>query len=454
MENNILSLEEALVIADLFDRFGDSKSADAIDDYISKFASTNDTIKQAGLFKNLMRKLVGFGKSVFFKVYRELYAEAKKAMEQLDEKVADINDEYKQIRQDFKYHDLEGWRGRVHQLGLQDSKKIMNGFDRAYGKLVQYLGIKGDKETDTSSPDSALEKLPDLGQEPAQETEQEQDKGLWSRQTPGAQEGWNEVAKNIAYNPSLGAMRFDKKYFNYLLGKHLAVDGTENVRYWSAYADSQQPLDGRLKEMMGEDEWQYREQDDFVYLFPKKRGSDVGAPAVEVVPEESLPDPELPMPPKEQKEEFLAQQHEEETELTEEIKQEEPPEVKQEEPSEDVKQEEPKKDEDTFEISEIEEMTAPKEPETNRVWVRLQSPIRRGKNVYYVFSLLKSTSAKKYERQNKGTIVGDQSLTQFLDTARTKNFAGHTAGGKRIFLPADAQLREHYMNELKEQWEK
>lgn len=447
-ELNILSLEEAITLANLLDRAGEVKSADAVDEYIVKMAQTNDIIKQAGLFKNLMRKLFGYGKTVFFKVYRDLYNEAKKSMKQLDEKIGQINKEYKDIKSDFKHHDLEGWRGRVHNLNLTDGPEIMRNFDQAYGKLVQYLGISGKEvKKDEEKDVSQIGKLPDL----TPQTENIKSPEYWGRQTPGAEEGWSEIARSIAFNPSSGGLRFDKKYFNYLLGKHISTDGTGNVKYWSSYDEKQQPLQGRLKDLMGTGIWNAKEHGDYIMLFPENRGSDVGSPVVnKVYPEEDVfEDPKLPMPGPAEESVLMS-------------------------PYEDLegKTKTPKEKEEKQENTEVlkktktpaESVTKPKgpvvppeiageksSPKDKRIWMELsEADFRKGDKVK-VYSYVLPAVAKKYSRLGKGQDVSS-SMGDFLNTALNKDFDYHKAGGKRVFLPYDDDKRQKRIEELKAEW--
>lgn len=463
--NEFLSIKEAMVFADIFDKMGETHNADVMDEYIRKMGEANgDIIKQAGLFRNMLRRLVGFGKKVFFKVYRELYEKAQEAQKLLDNRVKEINDQYNQIRDDLRNYDLEGWRGRIYALNLSDSKNIMRDFDASYGKLVQYLGITGESEEKDVGEKSQIEKLPNIIKEEPESVEEEvegEKPEYWTRMTPGAKEGWNEVARSVAFNPSQGSLRIDKNYFNYLLGKHLKTDGAGNVSYYSVYSTKQQPIGGKLKEMMGEDEWETKEIENYVYLTPKTRGLPVGAPPVET-PEVSVEEepkfeaPKLPKPegykepaeiPIEEEEKPVEVPEEEILTPIEEIKEEEKPvevpETKEELPEEITEEEKPA-EKPKEEISFL-----PRETTKNYVWFK-KKPRRKGGKLLSRYSKILENTANKNQKALKGEIVEDTRTTSILDKLIPAEVPGHKPNTNIFFLPADQK-------ELKEQmdlWEK
>jgi len=477
--DDAISVREAALFGDLFDEIGDFHNANLMDDYIIKMAEADgDLIKQAGLFKNLLKKLVGFGKRIFFKVYRELYTKAKEAQERLDDRIDKINEAHSGIKKDLRYHDLEGWRGGIYSLKLADSKDIMGEFDIAYGKLVQYLGLTGksekskDGKPSTKEKDkSQIEKLPDLskpegeaGKEVSTEEESGPEGASWERMTPYAKEGWSELAKSVAFNPSSGGLRFDKKYFDYLLGKHLSTDGRGNVRYWSSYKEQKQPMGGKLKDVMGEDEWDMSYDTDYVFLYPKSRGTDVGAPPVEVETvepegEEDLgfKSPELPKP---EEEIFPLTQKKETT-----------PEIPQEDlgksPTEEVFPLTKKKEvapEDTSEEDieetpgEVVEKTpaeelAKKQNPREGLWIERKRPQRQKDGELWTrFTKVYPVTAQRYERAGTGAIVQDSGIISFLDNATPRQFPGHTENVSKVWLPTDLEKRKQYIEVAEGSW--
>jgi hypothetical protein len=497
-DDDILSVKEATLFADLFDEIGEHSNANLMDDYIRKFALTEgDLIKQAGLFKNLLRKLVGFGKRVFFKVYRELYAKAKEAQKLLDDRIDEINETYDNIKKDLRYHDLEGWRGGIYALKLEDSKDIIGDFDIAYGKLVQYLGLTGEtKDKSKKKDESQIGKLPDLSKPEGEETEEPgteepgteepgtEEPGAekatsWERMTPGAQEGWTELAKSVAFNPSSGGIRFDKKYFDYLLGKHLSTDGAGNVKYWSSYKEQKQPMGGKLKDMMGEDAWDMKQDKNYVYLFPKTTGTDVGAPTIEMPESEKevkFEDPKLPVPEEGSpfarkpapEEEVFPLTDKKETKLEDLIK-----ETPEEEAPEEVfpltDKKEPKLEdilEETPEEKEVPEKEAPEKVEKSpaaelvrkqnpreALWIERSKPQRQKDGELWTrFTKVYPTTAQRYETSGTGKIVSEPDTIAFLDNATPRQFPGHSANVNKLWLPTDLDRRKQYVEMAETNW--
>jgi hypothetical protein len=469
--DEILSVKEAALFADLFDDIGEFHNANLMDEYIRKMGEAqDDLIKQAGLFRNLLRKLVGFGKRIFFKVYRELYAKAKEAQQRLDDRVSEINKAYDNIKKDLRYHDIEGWRGGIYSLGLEDSKEIVGDFDVAYGKLIQYLGLTGEsgKGKPPEGDLSQIEKLPDV-EKP--EVVPGAEVGKWERETSGAKEGWNEIARNIAFNPSQGALRFDRKYFDYLLGKHISTDGAGNVRYWSSYKEDKQPLQGKLKEMMGDSVWNLKEDENFAYLYPTERGTETGAPPVETPETDVESEFEEPELPKDEKVYPLTK------------KKEKPAEVSQEELEEGLEEvsEEPEipetTEEETPEEPETTEEEAPEEPKTTEelekpeegptaelvqrqsprqtVWIeKARAQRKKDGELWTRFTKVYPGTAQRYQKEGRGRAVQDPDLISFLDKAVPQKFPGHSANVSKIWLPADLEKREKYIEMAEQNWAK
>lgn len=441
-----MDAKEAAFLADLCDRIGDYHTANLIDEYIVKMAESNgDLIKQAGLFRNLIKKLVGFGKRVFFKVYRELYSKAVEAQTRLDARVAEINKAQSDIKKDLKYHDLEGWRGGIYALNLSDAKEIMGDFDMAYGKLIQYLGLTGESEKgevpSETEEKSQIGKLPDFsGGESATESERK-------RMTPGAEKGWVEMARTLSFNPTQGSIRFDKTYFNYLLGKHITTDGAGNVRYWSSYSEQKQPMNGKLKDLMGDDEWDMKEDKNFVYLYPKTRGTDIGAPPVqrkEVEEDLGFENPEIPKPSAQM------EKHIEKAPVTP-VEQKEVP---QENAGTEGKLEEviEKPEEVTEEKSPVAELVQKQSPR-KAVWVEIARPHRQKDGELWTrFTKVYPVTAQKYERSGRGKVLEDPSVTFFLDQAIPKQFPGHSANVSKVWLPTDLDRRKEYIALAQKNW--
>lgn len=472
-EEEILSIKEAAFFADLFDDIGEFHNANLMDEYIKKMGEVQgDMVKQAGLFRNLLRKLVGFGKRVFFKVYRELYAKAKDAQARLDDRIDEINSTYKNIRKDLKYHDLEGWRGGIFSLNLSDSKEIMGDFDVAYGKLISYLGLtgkseemKGREETKEKKNLSQIEKLPDAGGDGGPEEGHEHRPG-WERETPGSREGWSEVARSVAFNPSQGALRFDRKYFDYLLGKHLSTDGAGNVKYWSSYKEQKQPMGGKLKDLMGDESWSLKEDKNYVYLYPQSRGTDVGAPPVATPEsEEETYEAEFESPtlPKEEEVIPLTKRKEKRTEEPEETTE---PEVEEKSPeieeSEEVTEEEvpegavpEETEEKTTEKKTPAVDLAERQSPRQALWVERTRPERKKDGELWTrFTKVYPPAAKKYEKEGKGSVVQDQDLISFLDNAIPMAFPGHSANVSKVWLPTDLDRRKEYIGNAERLWAK
>jgi hypothetical protein len=492
-DDEILSIKEAAFFADLFDDIGEYHNANLMDEYIQKMGTAqDDIIKQAGLFRNLLRKLVGFGKRIFFNVYRELYAKAKEAQARLDDRVDEINEAYKNIKKDLKYHDLEGWRGGIFAMNLGDSKEIMGDFDIAYGKLVRYLGLTGESEKgkeEVKKPKdlSQIEKLPDVGG-PSEETLPEEGgpAGSWERQTPGAKEGWSEIARSVAFNPSQGALRIDRKYFDYLLGKHLSTDGAGNVKYWSSYGEQKQPMQGKLKDMMGDSAWKMKEDKNFVYLYPLERGSDTGAPPVQPKEDEKTYEAEFESPefPKEDEKvypltrrkkrpeetseepeeapEEVPEEPEETPEEVEETPEEveetpEEPEETPEEPGEEVEEEVPEGAVLEEEPEETEERSpkslVQRQSPRQAIWVERTRPERKKDGeLWSRFTKVYPSTARRYEKQGKGNVLQDPDLISFLDKAVPQQFPGHSTNVTKVWLPSDLERRKQYVEMAERNW--
>lgn len=467
--DDIISTKEAALFADLFDEIGEYRNANFMDDYIHKMAEAEgDLVKQAGLFRNLLKKLIGFGKRVFFKVYRELYAKAKEAQDRLDDRIDIINETYGNIKKDLRYHDLEGWRGGIYALKLADSKDIMGDFDIAYGKLIQYLGLTGEsekskKEKSPTGEKSQLEKLPDLSK--PEEGEAGAAGTSWERMTPGAKEGWTELARSVSFSPSQGALRLDKKYFDYILGKHLSTDGAGNVRYWSSYKEQKQPMGGKLKDLMGEDEWEVKEDKDNVFLYPKSRGSEKGAPPVETPnPDEELefespkiPKPEGVTPLTEKKEPSLEKTLEE---VPEEVF---PLTKRKKAPEETPESETPEEETPESETPESETPEAPekspaaelvkKQSPREAVWIERMRPQRQKDGELWTrFTKVYPITAQRYERAGTGRVVQDPVISLFLDNAIPRQFPGHAANVSKLWLPTDLDKRKQYVEMAERNW--
>jgi hypothetical protein len=277
------SIKEAVMLADLFDSAGEYETAALLDEFVDNAASSSDDIvKQAGFWANLLKRLKGRSKRIFFSVYRELHDKAKNAQEALDEEVSRINDEFKTIKKHLKLYELVDWRYQAQKLGLANIEEIMSGYDQTYAKLIGFFDIfKKKDEEGEGKPEKELtpiEKLPGVPR---------------GERIPGAEEGWVRLdprTTSIQKNEKTEDLRIDFNKFQDYLGLHLGMPGKNKVRFVEHKGKLGRLED--LKEFMGTDIWNITGTDDkWVYLSKTAPPKETEVPTE---PEEEAPVPEEP----------------------------------------------------------------------------------------------------------------------------------------------------------------
>lgn len=254
---DVPSIKEAITLADLFDSIGEYETAALLDEFV-KNATSGDVVKQAGFWSNLLKRLKGRSKRIFFSVYRELHDKAKDAQEELDAEIKRINEDFKEVKKRLKLYELVDWRYEAQKLGIANIDEIMSGYDQAYAKLIGFFDVHKEKEDveEGKKPEeelSPIEKLPG---------------GPTGRRIPGAEEGWVRLdprTASVQKNEETGDLRIDFNKFQDYLGIHLGMPARNKVRFVEHRGKLGRLED--LKEFMGTDVWNIVKTDDkWVYL--------------------------------------------------------------------------------------------------------------------------------------------------------------------------------------------
>lgn len=139
------SLNEAAVIATIFDEAGHYEDAALMDEFIKSASQHSDLEKRAGLWSGIWNRLGGWAKRIFFKEYRELYKKAKEADERIGERIAEVEELWKEARRDFKNYELVAWREKILRLPVY-TKDLMVEYEKAFGRLVAFTYKLKEKE--------------------------------------------------------------------------------------------------------------------------------------------------------------------------------------------------------------------------------------------------------------------------------------------------------------------
>lgn len=490
----ILTASEAVILANFYKDAGDDESAILLKKYATDYNSSDgDLIKQAGFFGNLLKRLKGFGKKVFFKVYRELYERAESSQEKINNRIKELVETNKQLEQHIKLHDLEAWRGAVSNLKLSDEKEIAGDFDKAYGKLVQYLGLTNEKkeEDEIEKSTDAIEQLPDV------EKKQIQYQSGEKFRVKDADKGWKRVdpkIRSVQINSQTGQIRVETERFNRLLGVHLDAVGLNKVKFIES-DNKNIKYPEYLKSLLKNDVWEVKVEEDFTYLTKSNESSSSEKP--ETYPKEFDIKPNINVDMKEymenlkkstpavkkQDEEFLTSptqfddsrgpaQKEESKESV--IK----PKPVVEEPvvekpvKEEVVEKNPLKNNPNFRrdvtksivspLKKNNDLDAPKESdgvellkkpknESGKVWVkmlsgkffdRVQRTVNRKQKNYTPYSLVKKDYAKKLIDSKSAEEVNDQELIRLLNKVVPHNSPEHNAGSGNVPMHKDLKKFE------------
>jgi len=255
---DVPSVKEAVMLADLFDSVGEYETAALLDEFV-KHAMSDDIMKQAGFWSNILKRLKGRSKRIFFSVYRELHDKAKDAQEELDAEVKRINEDFKSVKKHLKLYELVDWRYEAQKLGLANVEEIMSGYDQAYAKLIGFFDVHKKPDEEISEEEKPEEKLSPIEKLPGKPT---------GRRIPGAEEGWVRLdprTASIQKNEETGDLRIDFDKFQDYLGIHLGMPAKNKVRFVEHRGKLGRLED--LKEFMGTDIWNIIKTDDkWVYL--------------------------------------------------------------------------------------------------------------------------------------------------------------------------------------------
>jgi hypothetical protein len=507
----ILTASEAVILADFYKSAGDDESATLLKIYASDYnSSEGDLIKQAGFFGNLLKRLKGFGKKVFFKVYRELYERAELSQEKINNRIEELLETKKQLSQHIKLHDLESWRGAVSKLKLADEEEITRDFDKAYGKLIQYLGLTNEKkeEDEIEESEKAIEQLPDLEKKQIKNKEQ----GGEKFRVQDAEKGWRRFdpkTRSFQVNTQTGQVRIETERFNRLLGVHLDAVGLNKVKLIE-HSNKGVKYPEHLKDLLKNDVWDVVVKEDYTYLtksVSESSNSNVSEKQ-EVYPKEFDIEPNVNVDMKEymenlkkttpavqkEKEEFLNSPTEfggsyvktnpikKELVKNEPIK-EEP--VKEEPVKEELVKEEPVKDplknnpnfrrdvtksimapqkknnevEEIKKSEEAKEENKPKEPNASlqKVWVkmlsgkffdRVQRTVNKKEENYDPYSLVKKDYAKKLINEKKAEEVNNPELVRLLNKIIPHRSPEHSPGSGNVPVHRNFKKFEEMLNNV------
>jgi len=424
------------MLADLFDRAGEYETAALLDTFIDKAnAADGDIIKQAGFWSNILKRLKGKSKRIFFSVYRELHDKAKEAQEAMDEEISDINEKYKQVKQRLKVYELVDWRYQAQSLGLADIDNIMSGYDQTYAKLIGFFNLNKGEGGASGEELSQIDKLPGVtpGTAPGEK----------DVRVPGAKQGWRRIhprVTNVQANSRTGDIRIKIDGFQDYLGVHIEMVDEDKVKFIEHEGEL-----GRLstlKSIMGDDTWHITMTDkDWAYLSKDVPKEEEEAPPIVEEEETSgfeeepeLPGTPSPEPTPKAEPEIAPEPVPEPVPIT---APEEPEEVP-EEPEEVPETPEP--------VPEEEEAPEKRKPTRERVWVVRKSENPRSRYVRTVAKgYIPYTQILQSSIRAEDVVEEDSEKVEFLDRMQGKT------GKNNIPMPKDWKDRLVAMKQEGEQ---
>jgi len=298
------SIEEAVVIASIFDNAGYYDDANLMDSFI-KQASNTDIEKQAGLWSGIWNRLGGWAKRVFFKEYRELYKIAKEANEQINKRFEEAQDMWKEAQSDFKNYELVAWREKVLQLPVF-TKDLMVDYEKAFGRLVAFTYKLQEGEKKETGDISKITPPGEGGEgKPWGTPEEKRESGKWGKgwriaETVEGKDGKRIptiVVNNLIGDIAVASNRF-KVLKNYQL---INAEGQEDLYKINTDKKHVFKISKKVYSAFGDNVWkETKEEDGWVFLKKVSEKSETfESPEDSKIPESSekpteIGDPSLP----------------------------------------------------------------------------------------------------------------------------------------------------------------